>query len=41
LSDKELSMAEAFICDFIQTPIGRYGEALVSFGPMIWPPSLH
>ncbi len=23
-------MAEAFICDFVRTPIGRYGGALAS-----------
>ena len=26
-------MAEAFICDFIRTPIGRYGGALASVRP--------
>lgn len=29
-------MREAFICDGIRTPIGRYGGALSVFGLTIW-----
>ena len=31
-------MAEAFICDYIRTPIGRFGGALSSVRPTISAP---
>lgn len=32
-------MRDAYICDGIRTPIGRYGGALASVRAMTWPPS--
>ena len=32
-------MTEAFICDAVRTPIGRYGGALALSAPTISPPS--
>ena len=29
-------MTDAFICDYIRTPIGRYGGALRTSAPTIW-----
>ena len=31
-------MKEAFICDAVRTPFGRYGGALKAFAPTIWAP---
>ena len=30
-------MADAYICDFVRTPIGRYGGALRTSAPTTWP----
>jgi acetyl-CoA acetyltransferase len=32
-------MNNAFICDAIRTPIGRYGGTLASVRPTTWAPS--